>query len=74
MNASGWEHNLLDSACVASFELDGSSVTSVTFGGTAVAAAVSFSLANMCINDTLKYFRNNSYFTEPKERATKFNV
>ena len=26
------------------------------------------------ISDILKYLRNNSYFTKPKERATKLNV
>ena len=31
-------------------------------------------LANMRINDILKYSQNNSYFTKPKERATKLNV
>ena len=49
-------------------------MTSVTFGGTAVAAVVSFFLANMRINDILKYFRNYFYFTKPKERATILNV
>ena len=49
-------------------------MTSVTFGGTEVAAAVSFFLANMRINEILKYFRNNSYITKPKERATKLDV
>ena len=46
----------------------------MTFGRTAVAAAVFFFLANMRINDILKYFRNNSYFTKSKERAIKPNV
>ena len=66
--------NRTDSSCVGSFELGGYSVTSVTFGVTTVAAVVSFFLANMRINDILKYFRNYFYFTKPKERATILNV
>ena len=49
-------------------------MTSMTFGGTVVAAVVSFFLAIMRVNDILKYFRNNSHFTKPKERAIKLNV
>ena len=48
-------------------------MTSVTFGGTAVAAEVTF-FSQHAINDILKYFQNNSYFTKPNERATKLNV
>ena len=37
-----WFSNLPDSACVGNFELDGCSGASVTFGGIAAAATVSF--------------------------------
>ena len=72
-NASVSEHTLLDSACVGSFELDGCSVTCDLWWNSSGSDGLLF-LANMRINDILKYFRNNSYFTKPKETATKLNV